>query len=425
MSLNTDPRASAADTAAMTEADAILWQHAAFCELALPVAAPEDAWQREAASLAIRIEPGSAGLPLPGGALLRLAILHVCDAANRGGAAVVELGESAAAMAASLGIAAEADALGEQVARMLAAKITLVQAGGPPLAMFDARSRPRAGAAWRPSVRLNAGFLASLAAEAVALDRGIALSLAGQPLAFDAYAWIRHTLARQAAGPIITTPWDELLARFGAPGAGMDRFRDDFETALRAVFDADLSISLAADDEGVSVGHAAPRAEPAAAPQAAAPQAAAPQPAAPRPAAPSPEPPPRRSAPAPEPARREPQPQPQPASGSETAEDTISLRSHVTGLPQVIWLRRGHGPDAPLVGVTPGARFDADRLTVLAVEPMVMQVSGGLNRQDFDLVSAWVMVNRDLIDGFWEGEITSFEEVGRRVRRVPALSGRP
>ena len=105
-------------------------------------------------------------------------------------------------------------------------------------------------------------------------------------------------------------------------------------------------------------------------------------------------------------------------------QDTISLRSQITGLAQVIWLRRGHGQDSALVGVTPNARFDADRLTVLAVEPMVMQVSGGLNAQDFERVSAWVMANRDLIDGFWEGAITTAEEIDQRVRKVPAVGWR-
>ena len=101
-------------------------------------------------------------------------------------------------------------------------------------------------------------------------------------------------------------------------------------------------------------------------------------------------------------------------------QDTISLRQHVTGLPQVIWLRRGYGPDSALVGVTPGERFDADRLTLLAVEPIVLQVSGGLPQREFERVAAWVMLNRDVIDDFWSGEVGTFEEVRDRVRKVPA-----
>jgi hypothetical protein len=74
--------------------------------------------------------------------------------------------------------------------------------------------------------------------------------------------------------------------------------------------------------------------------------------------------------------------------------------------------------------VTPGPRFEAERLTVLAVEPMVLQVSGGLNDMDFERVSAWVMLNRDVIDEFWEGHITSFAELHQRVRKAPAQGWR-
>lgn len=105
-------------------------------------------------------------------------------------------------------------------------------------------------------------------------------------------------------------------------------------------------------------------------------------------------------------------------------QDSVSLPKHLTGLAQVIWLRRGNGEQNILVGVTPGPRFEAERLTVLAVEPMVLQVSGGLNEKDFERVAPWVMTNRDVIDDFWEGLITSMAELSRRVRKAPAQGWR-
>ena len=100
-------------------------------------------------------------------------------------------------------------------------------------------------------------------------------------------------------------------------------------------------------------------------------------------------------------------------------QENISLLRNLTGLTQVIWLRRGSGEESALVGVTPNPRFEPERLTVLAVEPMVLQISGGLNERDFERVSTWVMTNRDVIDEFWEGKITSAAELTRRVRKVP------
>lgn len=392
-----DSRHPAAATAMTQANDTVLWHHAAFCGLALPVRTPRAAWQRSAGGVTLRIEPGSGELPLPSGPLPRLVLLHVCDAAFRAGSPVVALGADAPTLTAILGTA-DPRALAEQAERLFAARIVVAPENGPGLAVFDARGRPRAAGAWRASVRLAGSFAASLAAQAVPLDRAIALRLAETPLAFDAYAWIRAALHRAPAEATVTAGWDELFTRFAAPAQDAAAFRAAFEAALRAVFEADLSIALAVDDEGVGVRHAAA-------------ETAETAEAASEPAAPVPAP---AAAPAAQAAARAHE------DSDEIEGDTISLRSHLTGLPQVIWLRRGYGDDSALVGVTPGARFDPERLTVLAVEPIVLEVSGGLGRSELGRVSAWIMANRDLIDDFWAGEITSLAEIGRRIRKVPA-----
>jgi hypothetical protein len=90
----------------------------------------------------------------------------------------------------------------------------------------------------------------------------------------------------------------------------------------------------------------------------------------------------------------------------------------------VIWLRQANGDRDIVVGVTPGASFQPDRLTVLALEPIIMQAIGGIPEQEFERVSAWVMANRDLIDDVWEGNIDSRTDIHRRVRKVPAVGWR-
>ncbi len=99
---------------------------------------------------------------------------------------------------------------------------------------------------------------------------------------------------------------------------------------------------------------------------------------------------------------------------------TISLKSHVTGLQQVIWLQRSNGRDNVLIEVTPGSRYDPNLVTVLTLEPIVLQVAGGLHAREFERVSSWAAANRDLIDAFWDGEIDGFDEIISRVRKVPA-----
>ena len=105
--------------------------------------------------------------------------------------------------------------------------------------------------------------------------------------------------------------------------------------------------------------------------------------------------------------------------GRESARPTMSLKSHLTGLTQVIWLQRAGGRDNLVIEVTPGGRYDPDNVTVLALEPMILQIAGGLNARDFERVSAWANANRDLLDDFWEGSQESFEDITGRVKKVP------
>jgi len=440
MSLDLPPRPLAPHTAVTQPADAVIWVHPAFCGMALPMRATRGAWQRDTGTGSVRIEPSASEDLVPSGRLLRLSLMHICDAAFRANSQIVELGGDAALTAAALGIDPKTRDLADQWQRLQAAQIVLSRDGGTKFSMFDARSRRRAGdLGWRSGVRLTAKFLADLMDHPVVpLDRRVVRELSATPAALDAYAWIRLSLGHPTLDEIVTGTWDDLFTRFGTASQDVNEFRTTFEAALRLVFEADRSIALAVDDDGVSVRHAEPaddeiaangttpmehsaeivdadaqkEPEPPALPPSPMPQGAAAEVAMPAVLG-----------------QQDPASQ-QWAEGDQTVtahaaadrikHDNISLPKHLTGLMQVIWLRRGHGEESIQVGVTPGPRFEADRLTVLAVEPMVIQVSGGLNEKDFERVSAWVMTNRDVIDEFWEGGITSFEEINRRVRKAPA-----
>jgi hypothetical protein len=436
MSLDRPPRPLAPDTAVTQRADAVIWLHAAFCSMALPMQATQGAWQRDIEATSLRIEPAASDAVIPSGRILRLSMMHICDAALRANSQVVELGEDEAMLADALGIDPKTPDLADQWQRLQAARFVLSEGGGAEINVFDARSRRRArDVGWRSGVRLSTKFLTSLVDHAVPLDRNVVRQLSASPAALDAYAWISLSLHRAAADQIVTTPWDDLLRRFGDASQDVADFRPDFEATLRLVFEAEGSIDLAVNDEGVSVRRAeavkdempsvgtaptqqdvdvssvdgAEQRERVAEPPSTTSVHEGAEPVA---------------------LRRQPIPSQQvvqedqavamPDAADRITQDSISLPRHLTGLAQVIWLRRGHGAESVLVGVTPNPRFEAERLTVLAVEPMVIQVSGGLNEKDFERVSAWVMINRDVIDEFWEGRITSFEEINRRARKAPA-----
>jgi hypothetical protein len=103
---------------------------------------------------------------------------------------------------------------------------------------------------------------------------------------------------------------------------------------------------------------------------------------------------------------------------------TVSLKSHLTGLPQVVWLQRANGRDNVVIEVTPGGRYDPENSTVIVLEPVALQVAGGLYARDFERVAAWAAANRDLIDDWWDSQLDDFEEVVGRVKKVPAPAWR-
>lgn len=440
MSLDRPPAPMAPNTADTQAGDAVIWSHSAFCGIALPMRASRGAWQRETEAASIRIESSSVEEMVPSGRILRLSMIHICDAAFRANSQIVELGEDRTLLAAALGIDPKTRDLTDQWQRLQAARFIWSVGGSGEVSVFDARSRRRAGdLGWRSGVRLSAKFLSSLMEHAVALDRRIVRELSATPAALDAYAWITMSLRLAAMHQIVTTTWDELLSRFGTASQDVAEFRSSFEAVLRLVVEAESSIDLAVSNEGVSVRRAEPAQDRIAA------ECTLPiepdvhftngddatqcerQPMLPITAS---------VAGVALPAAQELDPVPAQQSSLESevvaasaaadriTQDSVSLPKHLTGLAQVIWLRRGHGEENVLVGVTPGPRFEAERLTVLAVEPMVLQVSGGLNERDFERVAPWVMTNRDVIDDFWEGLITSMAELSRRVRKAPAQGWR-
>ncbi len=407
-------------------------QHRALCQLGLPLQPCSDSWRRDIGTVALAIEMPAGG-QLPHGALLRRLLLHVFSAALASGSPAVEIGEDAAVLAERMGFAADEAglrALAEQYERLVAAKITVALDGGAALGVFDARGRPRAVAEWRSAVRLNARFFAGLAEGAVALDSRVVAALTDRPLALDAYMWLAYGLANTPAEGLAGARWEELYGRFGDQGQTPETFRAAFEDCLREVTVACPAIVVIMGEQEVQVRAASPlRAATAPVVPPAAPRPVpVMQPAAPRPAPVEPVAETRVEAVAESFAE---------ASAGEAVEQStrqggrlgsqagggqqgISLKSHITGLAQVIWLQRANGRENQVIEVTPGGRYDPDNVTVLALEPLVVQISGGLYDREFERVSAWAMSNRDLIDDVWDGKIANFDEIASRVKKVPA-----
>ncbi|WP_426955550.1 hypothetical protein [Muricoccus radiodurans] len=449
MNFISDPCPAKAGEAA-PRTDDVFWQHRAFCGLALPLRATRETWQREIGATMVRMEPGE-GLQVPSGRFLRLVLMQICDVAFRTKSPVVDLGESPSAWAVRLGLELDAPALRDlatQLDRLLSGRVA-VSVSGPELFMFDARGRrPQGDAGWRPSIRLNSRFLSSLLASAVPLNRGAVLRLWDMPEALDAYAWMAQA-GRSDSDASYAEGWADIQQRFGRGSQPVAAFRSGFEEALQAAVAAAPSWAATSTEAGVSIRReegsgtiqddaaAADRRDEPVVPTSDHPATpvsdaeaevgpglgdhatlklpVADEPTGQEPVeAPTPGVAPRSAA---EQAELTPPPEDR---STLISQDQVSLPHHLTGLPVVIWLRRGRGDENIVIGATPGTRFDPDRLTVLAVEPMLLQVSGGLAQRDFEQVSAWVMANRDLIDDFWDGLVTTFEDLRVRTQKPRA-----
>ena len=467
MNTISDPRSLAAADLSPSQAETMFSTHAALCLAGLPTAPEAETWRRVVPEAEVGLT-AAGDAPLPSGRWLRRLMIYICDTALREGSTTVELGTDLADLGTKLGATeAEWPELASECDRLLAAKPMIGLGGGAALSVFDARGRPKAASAeWRGSVRLGARFLASLEQHNVKLDRAVVGRLDKFPLALDAYGWVAHMLAQGAlAGPDLPAPmtdWEALVSAFGVPGQAEADFRPLFEDALREVSAVCPDLSLVVGESGVQVRQSLPRVRPAPAPAPAPAADAAPartdsrvsdemvlkprpragaEPVAIAPApgaAPAVAPvvaqvaPPveRRERPMPESrvAVERPPMMERPAPHSEPSVrgggGAIGLKTQLTGLTQVIWLRKGQGQDDLIIEVTPGYRYDADNVTQLALEPIVVQISGGLYQRDFERVSAWAMANRDLIDDVWDGTVTSLEDVNERVKKVPAPGGR-
>lgn len=446
---------------------AVLWQHRTFCRLALPLSTPKDSlWSREAGGASIAMEAVSAaeageGLPLPGGPVLRLLVLHVCTTALRGGSAAVEVGDDAAALTSSLGLAAtprRLKELAEQSECLVRARLRVAEGKGAPLSVLDARrSGTRGGpSGWRPVLHLTERFFASLQQNAVALDRGVVAALAGSALALDAYAWLAATVPEAGADRPVRATWPELQQRFGE-GKPTDAaaFRRAFSRSLAAVGAACPALRFTVGRDGVELQNAA------AAPAASAPEPAPPKLAAPEPDTAAPEvlfvpatvptlmdrdAPKRDAAPASVPAvptamaadAATPGPDQRPQANvvqagarHATAEanpspeqrhdgDRIRLAPRLTGLGQSVWLRRGGDPSNATFEVTPGGDYNPARRSLLILEPMVLQVQGFLQARELEQVAAWATANAGLIQDYWDGSVVSASVVAGRVKPVTA-----
>src|SRR5699024_7866705 len=145
------PRPRTVNPATSPPAEHLLWHHAAFCRMALPVQAPSSDWSRDVGTAAIRIaaSPGPPGTPR--GRFIRLVLMHVCDVTFCAGSQALDRGESAASLATTRGVEMCSPVLDEhanEVDLLAKAQITASVDGRQPIAVFDVGSNSHGATKW-------------------------------------------------------------------------------------------------------------------------------------------------------------------------------------------------------------------------------------------------------------------------------------
>jgi len=242
----------------------VVWHHPVFCQLALPMVLMPTPWHRvtDGLQLVFEASSGSDHEVLFGWALHYLLIVCVTKpsaptARRRGSAPTRRPWRLPSAFGRRGGPAGsphpDREPGGRQAERSLRAAapgggVRRPRAALPVGCRLATASAPERPLPCQPDPAGNAA------------NRSIITALAAEPLALDAHGWIRHQLQHEALGQSTTTAWPELLCRVGSAGQEEQDFRAAFKDALRMVFAVDFSISLAADEEGVTVSALPPEA---------------------------------------------------------------------------------------------------------------------------------------------------------------------
>jgi hypothetical protein len=92
--------------------------------------------------------------------------------------------------------------------------------------------------------------------------------------------------------------------------------------------------------------------------------------------------------------------------------DMANLRPERTGLPFVVFIsQRGGARHDVRIKLARAAKVRPSEMITVAVHPAPRVIRGSINTREFDLVSKWLELNRDVLVAYWNGDIEYTEEV--------------
>ncbi|MEJ0058610.1 MAG: DUF4160 domain-containing protein [Terricaulis sp.] len=99
--------------------------------------------------------------------------------------------------------------------------------------------------------------------------------------------------------------------------------------------------------------------------------------------------------------------------------EMVNIRPEISGLPFIVWISEKGGVRHDVrVTVSPGPRVREFTATV-SVRPQVELLAGELSAADLKAVRDWIELNRDVIVGYWNGDILYTDEALAALQALP------
>jgi hypothetical protein len=92
--------------------------------------------------------------------------------------------------------------------------------------------------------------------------------------------------------------------------------------------------------------------------------------------------------------------------------EMANLRPERTGLPFVVFIsQKGGARHDVRIKLARGAKVGPSEMITVAVRPVPRVIRGSISRLEFELVSRWLDLNRDVLVAYWDGAIEYTEDV--------------
>lgn len=98
--------------------------------------------------------------------------------------------------------------------------------------------------------------------------------------------------------------------------------------------------------------------------------------------------------------------------------EMANLRPERTGLPFVIFVsQQGGARHGPRIKISPLPHYNADEAVTVTLEKPPRAL-GPVDKRDLELVAQWIELNREAIEGYWDGTIAYTEDLLAQIRPV-------